>query len=133
MNHFASDSIIFPYSIRNIPFVRRSSMLSVIDYLNTMSLVAHVTSKFRDLTYDKFCIEDVHCIPTTSTSDVLFNYAQLSILTINLAKCKEWIGSIMAMRGARLKQLTSKAISTLLFKDPLQTFKKFSEYFYILC
>jgi hypothetical protein len=37
------------------------------------------------------------------------------------------------MHGATLKQLTSKVISTLLFKDPLQTFKKNSEYFYILC
>jgi hypothetical protein len=107
-------------------------MFSVIDCLNAMSLVTHVSSKFKDLNYDKFCIENVHYIPTTSTGDILFNYLLLSIPTVNLIS-KEWIRSMMAMCGARLKQLTSRTISTLFFKDPPQTFKRFSNFFCILC
>ncbi len=132
MNHFVYVSIDLCYSIKNIPSIGRSSMFSVIDCFNAMSFAAHVSSKFKDLNYDKFHIENVHCIPTTSINDVLFNYPLLSIPIVNLIN-KEWIRSMMAMRGARLKQLTSRMISTLLFKNPPQTFKRFSKYFCILC
>ncbi len=133
MNHFIYVSIDSCYSIKNIPFVGRSFVLSVIDCLNAMSLATHVSSKFKDLNYDKFRIENVHCILTTSISDVLFNYPVLSIPIVNLIN-KEWIRSMMAMRGARLKQLASRMTSTLLFKKTLpQTFKRFSKYFGILC
>jgi hypothetical protein len=37
-----------------------------------MSLAAHVSSKLKDLNYDKFCIDNVHCILATSNGDVLF-------------------------------------------------------------
>jgi hypothetical protein len=103
MNHFVFVSIDSPYSIRNIPFVGRSTLFNVIDCLNTMSLATHVSSKFKDVTYDKFRIENVHCIPTTSIANVLFNYPPLSISMVNLVRCKEWIENMMAMHGARLK------------------------------
>ncbi len=42
--------------------------------------------------------------------------SSLSIPRFSLTKCKEWTWSMTAMRGARLIQLTSRTISTLLFK-----------------
>ncbi len=37
-----------------------------------MLLVMQASSKLKDLNYDKFRIENVHCILTTFKSDVLF-------------------------------------------------------------
>jgi hypothetical protein len=52
-------------------------MLNVVDYLHTMSLVAHASSKLRDVFYDIFCFEIVSCIPTTFNGDVLFKLPPL--------------------------------------------------------
>ncbi len=101
MNHFVYVSLNSCYSIKKIPFVGRSYVLIICvecnRLSNTMSFTAHVSSKFKDLNYDKFRIENVHCIPTTSITDVLLSYPLLSIPTINIIS-KEWIRSMMAMR-----------------------------------
>ncbi len=67
MSHSTLVSTYSQYSIRDIPFV-----LSVIDYFWGMSFATHVSSKLRDLNYDKFCIKNVHCISTTFNDDDLF-------------------------------------------------------------
>jgi hypothetical protein len=61
-----------PYSSTKIPYAGRPSMLSVVDCLKKMSLVAHASFELKDLNYDGFCIEIVPCIPTTFNGDVLF-------------------------------------------------------------
>jgi hypothetical protein len=60
MSHFALVSTYSQYFIQIIP-----SMLSVVDWLWAMSFITHVSSKLRDLNYDNFRIENVHCISTT--------------------------------------------------------------------
>jgi hypothetical protein len=60
------------YSIRNIPFVGRPYVLNVIDCLKAILFITHASSKLKDLNYDKFHIEIVHCILTTFNGDVLF-------------------------------------------------------------
>jgi len=104
-----------PYSIRNIPFVGRPYVLNVIDCLKAISFTTHARSKLKDLNHNKFHIDIVHWILTTFMVMFCLN-SSLLISTINLTKCKEWTWSMMAMRGARLIQLTSRRISTLLFK-----------------
>ncbi len=52
-------------------------MLSVVECLKAMSLIAHASSKLRDLNYNSFCIEIVPCIPTTFNGDVLFELPPL--------------------------------------------------------
>jgi hypothetical protein len=98
MSHFASVYVYFQYYVRDIPFV-----LSVIDYLWAMSFATHASFELRDLNYDNFCIENVHCILTKFNGDVLLNSSLLLILIITLGRCKEWIGNMMAMHGVRLK------------------------------
>jgi len=71
-NHYASIFANSLYSIIDIPSMGRPYVLSVIDYFKAMSFVTHVSSKLRNLNYDKFHIENVHCIPTTFNGDVLF-------------------------------------------------------------
>lgn len=66
-SHYASVFVYSQYSISNIPF-----LLSVIDYLEAMSFAVHVSSELRDLNYDNFCIENVHCILSRFSGDVLF-------------------------------------------------------------
>jgi hypothetical protein len=55
------------YSIQDNPFV-----LNVVYFLWAMLFVAHVNFELRDLNYDNFCIENVHCILTKFNGDVLF-------------------------------------------------------------
>jgi hypothetical protein len=68
---------IFPYSNIEIPCAKEPSVLSVVDYLKAMSLVAHANSELRDLNYDSFNIEIVPCIFTTFNGDVLFELPPL--------------------------------------------------------
>jgi hypothetical protein len=77
----------FPFASTNsqdsnslIPFMRGTSMLTVIDYLKAMSLAMHANSELRYLNYDNFCIKIVPCIPTTFNGDVLFEFPTLNSL-----------------------------------------------------
>ncbi len=88
-------------------------MLSVVDCLRAMSLVAHANSKLKDLNYDIFRIEIVPCILTTFNGDVLFELPPL-------VNPNSHFGQIQKMDRKHdghawyivLRQLTSKMIST---------------------
>jgi len=108
-SHYASIFTYSQYSIWDIP-----SLLSVIDYLWAMSFVVHASSELRNLNYDNFCIENVHCILSRFSGDVLFELPHV-VSHDGHSGQMQWIGNMMAMRGARLRWLTSKTISTLLF------------------
>ncbi len=41
-------------------------------YTQVILLATHVSFELKELNYDKFCIENFHCIPTSSNGDVLF-------------------------------------------------------------
>ncbi len=43
-------------------------------YTHVILLATHASSELKELNYDKFCIENVHCIPTSSNGDVLFEF-----------------------------------------------------------
>ncbi len=81
----------------------RPYVQNVIDYIRTMSFTTHANSKLRNLNYDKFHIENVHCILTTFNADDLFELLPLLVMMVTIGSCKEWIGNMMAMRGARLR------------------------------
>jgi hypothetical protein len=68
-SHSTSVYVDSPYPIKDIPFVGRPSVL---DYLMAMSFALHASSELRDLKYDKFFIDNIHCISTTFNGDVLF-------------------------------------------------------------
>jgi hypothetical protein len=67
MSHSTSISAYSQYFSQDIPFVQ-----NVLDYFRAMSFVVHASSKLRDLNYDNFWVENVHCIPTTFNDDFLF-------------------------------------------------------------
>ncbi len=69
------------------------------------------------MNYDKFHIENVCCIPTTFNGGVLFELPSSLVPSIILGKCKEWTENMMAIHGVRLRRLTSRTISTLLFGE----------------
>jgi hypothetical protein len=86
--------------------MERPFVLNVVNCLRAMSLATHVNFELKDLNYDNFHIGIVLCIPTTFDVDFLFELPPLSIMTVNLIKCKEWIRNIMAMCHTRLRRLT---------------------------
>ncbi len=91
-------------------------MLSVVDNFKATSFVTHVSFELRYLNYDNFRIKIIPYIPTTFNGDVLFESPPLLVPTVTQVKCKELIRNMMAMHGTRLKQITSRTISTLIFE-----------------
>jgi len=84
-----------------------------VDYHRAMSLTTHVNSELKDLNFDSSHIEIVPCILTTFNDDVLFEPPPpLLVSTVTLVKHKECTRYMMAICGTRLKQLTSRTIST---------------------
>jgi len=81
-----------------------------------MSFVTHVSFKLRYLNNDNFRIEIIPYIPTTFNGDVLFELPPLLVPMVTQVKCKELIRNMMAMHGTRLKQITSRTISTSIFE-----------------
>jgi hypothetical protein len=98
MSHFTLVSTYSQYSIRETP-----SMLNVLDYFWAMSFSTHASSELRDLNYDKFCIESVHCILTSFNDDVLFELPLLAVPMVTMGRSKTWTRNMMAMHSVRLR------------------------------
>ncbi len=106
---------LFPVFHYRHPSMGKLFVLSVVDYFRAMSLAAHANSKLRDLNYDKFRIEIVCWISTTIIGDVLFEFSPVTNPSSHYRQMQR-----MDMKHdghVRLKQLTSRTISTLLFKE----------------
>jgi len=106
-----------PYSIIDIPFMGKPFVLSVVDYLKTMSLATHVNSEFKDLNYDKFHIRNVYYILTTFNGDVLFKLPSIDNLNNHFGHMQGMDMKHDDHAWCKVKMTTSRTILALLFEE----------------